>query len=93
MAEYVAVQIGWGVLFSACGTGGPPVGWLRTTGREIHGIKFYMSREEAESEIVKDAAENPERIGHYEIHPSFEGFCGNPVPCARCREHLSEFRG
>jgi hypothetical protein len=91
MTQEVEVQIGWGVLYG--NSGGPQLGWLRTGGIEIHGIREYMSLEEAESEIVKDAALNPDRIGTYQIRPLFEGWCGNPVPCAECRVHLSKFKG
>lgn len=90
MTQEVEVQIGWGVLYGSFELG---LGWLRTGGIEIHGIREYMSREEAEAEIVRDAALNPERLGTYEIRPLYEGRCGNPVPCAECRVHLSKFKG
>lgn len=90
MTQEVEVQIGWGVLHGNFDQG---LGWLRTGAVEIHGIREYMSREEAEAEVVKDAALHPERLGTYEIRPLFEGWCGNPVPCAECRVHLSKFKG
>lgn len=90
MGNYLAVQIGWGVIYGSRAVA-PGLGWLRTGKVEIHGIREYMSRLEAETEILKDAAAHPERIGTYEVRPTFEGFCGNPTPCALCREHLEKF--
>lgn len=86
------VQISWGVYF---GSNSVDVagGWLRTGGIQIHGIRAYMSREEAENEIVKDAVIHPERLGKYEIRPEYSEFCGNEEPCAICRDHLSLFKG
>ncbi len=91
MGDSVEVQIGWGVLYGT--SEGPQLGWLRTGGVEIHGIREYMTLEEAESEILKHAALHPESIGKYQIKPLFEGWCGNPTPCAECRVHLDKFRG
>ncbi len=58
----------------------------------IHGIRAYLTYDEAESAIVLDAALHPERLGHYKVMLELSEWCGfyrgENIPCPECRKYV-----